>query len=416
MAGLATRQWETPGDRTAPDGPGAPGKSTGTASLTPGRAAHALGLKRGEFDLAVQLGHIRTVPGASGGPPGVAPEEIERLRRAVGFPEAIRERVRTVGTAEGAAVVSISPARFTRLARTGHFTPVRFYLNRYRAVVWLYLAEELSAFALARPDLLTGRAPRELRAIEEEGEDRRARNWRGRRLGSCLRLTRDPWARSAAVASLLDPLTVAEVVPDDGERSYLRALRPELVPARPQSPAAHEVVERLLRADHPDEVLWHRVSLAQELNEARRARPAPRSDAMSAGAPAPVLGSIAGPVGSEPACADPLLGPVDPGAIPRGAGSAPVPGSARPARTSRRARRGISAGKDPGTDAVTRPRTPRIAPEVLTGVTAGSPRGTSRTHDPQTVPRSGRITPSRRTWPGRGLIERLRSRRRRPLV
>ncbi|MFE6129926.1 DUF6397 family protein [Streptomyces sp. NPDC056437] len=251
-------------------------QETATRTLAPGRAAGELELKRTEFDLAVQLGHIRITAGASGGPPRVDHEEIARLRTAEGFPDALRERVRTVGTVEGAELLSITPARFTRLARTGHVTPIRFYLNRYRAVVWLYLAEELLGFSRAHPALLTGRTPPALRWLLEEGEDRRARNWRGRRLGMLLRATADPWERAAAIASVLDAVTVAEVVTDPYERSRLRVLRPELVPARPESPSAHAVVERLLQADHPDEILWHRVNLSQAVREARESCPAPR--------------------------------------------------------------------------------------------------------------------------------------------
>lgn len=255
-------------------------KEAATRSLALGRAAMELDLRRGEFDLAVQLGHVRTVRGASGGvsggPPRIARQEVDRLRSAEGFPDALRERVRTIGTVEGARLISISPARFTRLARTGHFTPIRFYLNRYRAVVWLYLAEELSDFAQAHQELLSGRMPPALRTALDGGEDRRARNWRGRRLGLLLRRTEDPWERAAAIASVLDPVAVAEVVADPYERSHLRVLRPELVPGRPESQAAREVVERLLLADHPDEILWHRVSLAEALREARELRAAPR--------------------------------------------------------------------------------------------------------------------------------------------
>lgn len=251
-------------------------QAVGSSSLTLGRAAQELNLKRGELDLAVQLGHIRTTPGASGGPPRIDRQEIDRLRGAEGFPDALRERVRTVGTIEGARLISISPARFTRLARTGHCIPIRFYLNRYRAVVWLYLAEEISEFALAHPALLSGRTPPALRTMLDAGEDRRARNWRGRRLGLLLRRTEDPWERAAAIASVLDPVAVGEVVPDPYERSRLRVLRPELVAGRPESQAGRELVERLLLADHPDEILWHRVSLAQALREARELRPAPR--------------------------------------------------------------------------------------------------------------------------------------------
>ncbi|MFF3246426.1 DUF6397 family protein [Streptomyces sp. NPDC002870] len=103
-------------------------QAVGSSSLTLGRAAQELNLKRGELDLAVQLGHIRTTPGASGGPPRIDRQEVDRLRGAEGFPDALRERVRTVGTIEGARLISISPARFTRLARTGHCIPIRFYL------------------------------------------------------------------------------------------------------------------------------------------------------------------------------------------------------------------------------------------------------------------------------------------------
>ncbi|MFC4611461.1 DUF6397 family protein [Streptomyces maoxianensis] len=275
----STRSLASHGSRApvAPQSPGSPAADgSAVGSLALGRAAQELDLKRGELDLAVQLGHIRTTPGASGGPPRIDRQEVDRLCRAEGFPDALRERVRTVGTVEGARRIAISPARFTRLARTGHFIPIRFYLNRYRAVVWLYLAEELSEFALANPTLLSGRTPPALRTMLDTGQDRRARNWRGRRLGLLLRRTEDAWERAAAIASVLDPVTVAEVVPDPYERSHLRVLRPELVPGRPESQAGREVVERLLLADHPDEILWHRVSLAQALREARDLRPAPR--------------------------------------------------------------------------------------------------------------------------------------------
>ncbi|MGW6461383.1 DUF6397 family protein, partial [Streptomyces sp. NPDC055078] len=231
-------------------------------ALAPGRAAQELELRRGEFELAAQLGHIRVTPGASGGPPRVAQREIDRLRGADGFPDALRDRVRTVGTAQGAQRLAISPGRFTRLARTGHFAPIRFYLNRYRAVVWRYLADDLDDFALDHPALLTGRTPPGLRVLLDAGEDRRPRGWRGRRLGLLLRAAGGPWERAAAIAALLDPVAVAEVVPDPDERSYLRVLRPAFIPARPESPAAHEVVERLLLAEHPDEILWHRAKLA----------------------------------------------------------------------------------------------------------------------------------------------------------
>ncbi|MER6997652.1 DUF6397 family protein [Streptomyces sp. NPDC000410] len=241
-----------------------------------GRAAPALELKRGEFDLAVHLGYIRTTRGNGTAASRVPQDEIDRLRCADGFPHALRERVRTVGTAEAAQLISTSPARFTRLARTGHATPIRFYLNRYRAVVWLYLATELVDFAAANPDLLDGKLPAPLRARLDAGEDWRARNWRGRRLGLLLRQADGPWARTAAMASLLDPVHLAEVVDDPYERAYLERLRPEPPYGRTQSSAVREAADRLLLADDPDEIRWHRISLALSLEEARAQGSAPR--------------------------------------------------------------------------------------------------------------------------------------------
>lgn len=243
-----------------------------------GRAAQRLELKRKEFDLAVQLGHVRTVPGVNGGRRRVAEEEIERLRAAPDFPAGLRERVQTVGTASAAELASITGDRFTKLARTGHFTPVAFYLNRYRAVVWLYVASEVREFADRHPELLAGRLPAAVRAKLDAGEDTRPRNWRARRLGLLLRQAEDPWTAAAAIASLLTPVQVAEVVGDPYERAHLDLLRPEPPYAPPESLAARDLMDRLLLADDPDEILWHRMSLSLALDEARALRPAPRPD------------------------------------------------------------------------------------------------------------------------------------------
>ncbi|MGW7290092.1 DUF6397 family protein [Streptomyces sp. NPDC054847] len=255
-----------------------------TTSLALGRAAQELALKRGELELALQLGQVRAAQDDSGGPPRVERREIDRLRAGHGFPAALRERLRTVGTVDGAELASISQGRFLRLARTGHFAPVRFYVNRYHAVVWLYLAEEVLDFARDHASLLTGRTPPEFRALLAAGEDRRPRNWRGRRLGQLLRASSDPWRRAAAIAAVLDPVTVAETVPDPYERSRLSVLRPEMVPAPPKSPRGREIVERLVTADHPDEILWHRASLAEALREAREHSAAPRRARRTPGA------------------------------------------------------------------------------------------------------------------------------------
>ncbi|MEU3610008.1 DUF6397 family protein [Streptomyces sp. NPDC035033] len=263
-----------------------------TRTVAPARAAEELGLKREEFRLAVRMGLIRTAPapdpegaapdpgGGRDGGRGRAPErrpveraELDRLRAAPDFPRGLRDRVRTVGAGEAAALLSVTHDRFTRLARTGHLSPVRFYLNRYRTVIWLYVAAEVAAFGEERPELLTGRMPAGLRQRIAAGEDLRARNWRSRHLGLLLRGTDDPWARAAAIASLLDPDRLAETVGDPRERARLDRLWPPPPPGLPVGGAAREVADRLVHADEPDEIQWYRASLALALDEARAAHP-----------------------------------------------------------------------------------------------------------------------------------------------
>ncbi|MER6952602.1 DUF6397 family protein [Streptomyces sp. NPDC000618] len=257
-------------------------------SCTPSRAARELDLKRSEFDLAVHLGRIRTVPDEGGGGRRVVRAEIDRLRSEPGFPEALRRRVLVVGTGEGAAILEVPPTRFTRLARLGLVVPVKFYLNRYRAVVWLYLADELRQFASDKTNafLLTGRTPEVLRSQLAAGVDLRARNWRGRHLGFLLRQTDGPWQRAGALAGFLDPLQVAEIVEDPYERAHLNRFRPG-PPAHgaPGTPAAH-LVEKIMTADDPDELAWLRSDLANTLDEARADQPAPRPGTRPAPKPA----------------------------------------------------------------------------------------------------------------------------------
>ncbi|MFI6051286.1 DUF6397 family protein [Streptomyces violascens] len=239
--------------------------------LAPGAAARELELRRGEFELAVQLGHIRTVPDPGGGQRRVTAREVARLRAAPDFPEGLRERVRTVGTGEGAELLGIAPGRFTKLARTGRLTPVRCYLNRYRAVVWLYLADELVELALREPEVLSGRHPE-----PDGGQDRRARNWRGRRIAMLARQTDDQWEQAAAVASALDSAHLAEIVRDPYERACLRRLQPETFRIHPESAIAQAIVDRVLLADEPDEIEWYRLLLVEALADARDQCPAPR--------------------------------------------------------------------------------------------------------------------------------------------
>ncbi|MFE1251858.1 DUF6397 family protein [Streptomyces sp. NPDC058735] len=253
-----------------PDGP----------SCAPSRAARELDLKRGEFDLAVNLGLIRTVPGEGAGGRRVSRAEIDRLRAEDTFPDGLRERVRTVGTKEGAELMDVPASRFTNLARFGLLVPVRFYLNRYRTVVWLYPAYELRQFAAEESNarLLTGRTPEEVREVLKAGLDRRPRNWRGRQTGFLRRQAGDDlWAQAAAIACLLDPADVTDVVEDPSERAHLLRCRPRLpVHGAPGSPAA-ELAGQLMTASEPDEVAWLRADLAHTTELARgNRRPAPR--------------------------------------------------------------------------------------------------------------------------------------------
>ncbi|MFJ4359953.1 DUF6397 family protein [Streptomyces massasporeus] len=302
---------------------------TGTTSdrltCAPSRAARELDLKRGEFDLAVNLGLIRAMPDEGGGGLRVALAELDRLRSGEGFPDALRGRVATVGTTAGAELMDVTPTRFTSLARYGLLIPVKFYLNRYRAVVWLYLAEELRQFAAegSHARLLTAcRTPMEIREGMKAGMDRRPRNWRGRHVGFLTRQAGDdPWARAAAVACLLDPADVADVVRDPRERTRLARCHPRL-PAHgtPGSPTA-ELAETLMTASEPDEVAWFRADLARTMETARRHHPvaATLSPAPPAGPPS----LVPPPVPS--AALNPLVPPPAPPAAPNPLAPPPVP-------------------------------------------------------------------------------------------
>jgi hypothetical protein len=273
-------------------GIGAARAAAGTDTVTADRAARELGLRPGEFDLAVQLGRIRTVADGTGGRRRVAREEIARLREREQTSTPLGERLRTAGTSEGAALMGISRSRFTALARGGYLSPVRFFLNRYRAVVWLYLVEDLTDLAARHPELLTGNYPGALRAALDAGEDRRPRNWRSRRLGQLLNRTEDPWEQAAVFASPLPPEVIAQVVRGPREAEHLTRLGAGLLAAEPSSPAAREVTRRLLVADDPDEITWLGASLALSLDEARIRHPLPGPDRAPGAREASVRGHL----------------------------------------------------------------------------------------------------------------------------
>ncbi|MFE2250698.1 DUF6397 family protein [Streptomyces lavendulae] len=281
------------------------------------RAAGELGLRRGEFARAVQLGLVRPGPRAAGGAARFTRAELDRVRAGEGYPGALRERVETVAGADaGARALGTGPSRFTRLARCGHLTPVGYRINRYRAVVWLYLAAELREFAAREPGMLSGAAPPEDREMMEAKADLRPRRGGGRPVGGVLsrtgedragagaggpaprgggrggppaaagprggggprhvglllRRTADPWERAAVLASVLPEQQVRQAVPDPAERIVLAALAPPPPYGHPQVPAAAAVAGRLLLAEPPDEVHWYRTSLDFALTGARGRR------------------------------------------------------------------------------------------------------------------------------------------------
>ncbi|MEV5596423.1 DUF6397 family protein [Streptomyces sp. NPDC052496] len=313
-------------------------------TLTPGRAARELGLRGGEFELAAQLGEVLTLPPdpeARPGPSGpwgrrrVPAEEIRRLRAEEGFPGTLRDRLRTAGTAEAAELLGIGASRFLRLARAGSFAPARFYVNRYGAVVWLYLVTELADFADREPELLRGNLPAVLRVMLDGGQDWRGRKWRSRRVARLMGQAADGWESAAVIAAVLPPEELASVVEDPVERSVLRRLRPTLTPPG-TGPAAREAVERATTAEEFDEVLWYRVNLSRSLDRARHAQPAthrlrhPAPPAPNGGAPFRIPATATASTPEPPRPPVPAHGPRAASCVPR-----PAPLSGPGAATGR---------------------------------------------------------------------------------
>lgn len=271
--------------------PGGPG-----VLLTLSRARDALGLDYDEFDVAVQIGEVRTVacgPRTWKVPPG----EVTRLCAEEGHPQPLAERVRLVSGSEAAQLLGIGRERFVRLTRTGYVRPVRWYVNRYRALVWMYLAQELPAFAEQSPALLRGPLPEGLREAAARGEDERARGWRARRVAQLVRDAYDAWDEAAVWAALLGPDIVDDAMPDPFERAHLRKLRGELPPGR-TGLATPQQIRVLTTADHPDEIALGLVALADALGRARMLRPAPGPASVPAAPPGPALAVAPGSVGA----------------------------------------------------------------------------------------------------------------------
>ncbi|WP_415953076.1 DUF6397 family protein [Streptomyces sp. KLOTTS4A1] len=237
-------------------------------------AAKELLLTRSEFEHAVLRGLIATVPGRAAGGRLVTRGELDRVQATKGFPGALRERVRVVGTAQAGSLLGIANARFTRLARAGLVAPAGFRLNRYRSLVWHYFAEEVRGFGAAHPELLTGRAPAEMSRRLRAGEDLRAARWRDRLHQHRLGLATTHWERAAVTASFLAPAEVADVLTDPHERALLNSLRQMAQttgttgPGAPPSPA-DLLTEHLMEAREPEEVRGYRVLLALSAAVAR---------------------------------------------------------------------------------------------------------------------------------------------------
>ncbi|MEC3998362.1 DUF6397 family protein [Actinacidiphila sp. DG2A-62] len=242
------------------------------------RVRDALGLEFDEFEVALQVGEVRTV--VCGPAQWKVPRaEFERLLAERdgpdGGPEALRERVRLVSSGGAAEAMGASRNRFALIARAGEVRPVRWYVNRYGATVWLYRAREMAEFAERRPDWLKGRLPQRLRETEQDALDLRARAWRERRVAHLVRDAYDAWDEAAVWAALLGPDAVGEAVPDPGERARLRRLRETLPPGRPGR-ASPQTVRNVVTADDPDEIGHALLRLADALSRARARQPAPR--------------------------------------------------------------------------------------------------------------------------------------------
>ncbi|MFI0896199.1 DUF6397 family protein [Streptomyces sp. NPDC020983] len=339
-------------------------------TFTLDRAREEVGLPFAEFELALQLGEIATVPGG-GERPRVSAEEIARVRDQDGGTAALLSRIELVNSTAAAGLLGIGRDRLLRLTRAGLVLPVRWYVNRYRALVWLYLAGELRELAVARPSLLAGRLPAELREAEAEGVDLRPRGWRSRQVARLVKDAPGPWEEAAVWAALLGPEVTDAAVPDPRERRRLRAIHTVLPYGRPGPLAGAALIRRLTVADAPDEVATGLLALSEALGRARGAdRAAPRPPHRPGSTPperraalAPGPGEVAVPrpepvrvLRPAPGAAraplpDPLSGPGPGGAsavpAPAGAPAGRVGGAAPPAGAPRPAAAAWAVGERP---------------------------------------------------------------------
>ncbi|SEG77700.1 hypothetical protein SAMN05216223_110266 [Actinacidiphila yanglinensis] len=279
--------------------------------MTLSAARDALGLAYDEFDLAVQIGEVPTVACGSSNWM-VGSREVRRLSAEDGHPLPLLDRLRLVGSPEAAKELGVGRERFVRLARAGHIRPVRWYVNRYQALVWMYLARDLPLLAERSPALLRGPLPEGLRAAVADGEDERARGWRSRRVAQLVRDAYDAWDEAAVWSALLGPELVDSAVPDPYERAHLRRLRAVLPPGRP-GPTTPERIRAITTADHPDEIGLGLVALADALGRARKLRhaPGPAGPARVGPGPADPHPADVGPARADPVPPDRVGGADD---------------------------------------------------------------------------------------------------------
>ncbi len=294
-------------------------------TFTLNRAREELDLPFAEFELALQLGEIGTVTCGGADRRRVSATELARVRDQDGGTVGLLSRIELVNTTAAADLLGVGRDRLLRLTRAGFVRPVRWYVNRYRALVWLYLAGELREFAVARPALLAGRLPAELRGAQAEGVDLRPRGWRSRQVARLVKDAPGPWAEAAVWAALLGPEVTDEAVPDPHERRRLRGIHTVLPHGRPGPLAGTALIRRLTVADAPDEIAAGLLALAEALGRARageRVPPKPLYEPGSALPPEPGGVLVTGPGDVPP----PRDRPPGPG--PDAASAPPPPGGA----------------------------------------------------------------------------------------
>ena len=202
----------------------APGTGRGSRGRRGPHRRPELGLKQREFDLAEQLGEVRTITTPAGR--RVARAEVDAADGRQGIPGGAARPGAGGRHGGGGPDARHHPGSGSSVWRAaGFFAPVRFYVNRYRpwcGSIWRPNCEE---FATREPDLLTAVATGVERLAGRRG-GRAGQGWRARRIEQLLSRTRDPWARAGVLAAVLGPDELAVAVGDPYDRDHVRQLAP----------------------------------------------------------------------------------------------------------------------------------------------------------------------------------------------